>query len=344
MLLHSYPKISKTYMINEAEAVRKDYEIKIITNRRPSDDFCINAPPYERCGHNINRLGEMVEEFRPQVLHTHYLEKAGLLARLGRKYGVPFTIRTHSMDTLLYQKQKLPSFKRFKLLFRNRFRQIVRHANSEYCLGLLILPFARPLLENAGFRGDKLIDCYPAIDYQRFYDRSPNGDAILNQGACLPKKNMGDFIELGKHVDKSCNLYGVSYDIDKLKQRNREQGSPVNIYDAVQPEEMPAVYKRHGWLVYTGCFREKTVGWSMAVAEAQASGLGVCFPNLRPDVKEYLGGAGFLYDSIREVPKIISQPYPDEMREIGFEQAKKSDIENHKHLLTDLWDRAAGKI
>lgn len=45
----------------------------------------------------------------------------------------------------------------------------------------------------------------------------------------------------------------------------------------------------------------------------------------------------------RLVPKIISQPYPDEMREIGFEQAKKSDIENHKHLLTDLWDRAAGK-
>ena len=70
--------------------------------------------------------------------------------------------------------------------------------------------------------------------------------------------------------------------------------------------------------------------------------LGVCFPNLRPDVKEYLGGSGFLYDSIREVPKIISQSYPDKMREIGFEQAKKSDIAIHKKLLVNLWDNAIG--
>ena len=36
----------------------------------------------------------------------------------------------------------------------------------------------------------------------------------------------------------------------------------------------------------------------MAIAEAQAAGVGVCMPNIRPDIKEYVGEAGFVYDSI----------------------------------------------
>lgn len=58
-------------------------------------------------------------------------------------------------------------------------------------------------------------------------------------------------------------------------------------------------------------------------------------PNIRPDIKEYVGPAGFLYSSIAEVRDILSRPYPAAMREAGFEHT-------HKHLLTRLWDRAAG--
>ena len=36
----------------------------------------------------------------------------------------------------------------------------------------------------------------------------------------------------------------------------------------------------------------------MAIAEAQADGVGVCIPNIRPDIKEYVGEAGLIYDSI----------------------------------------------
>jgi hypothetical protein len=99
-------------------------------------------------------------------------------------------------------------------------------------------------------------------------------------------------------------------------------------------------YKQHQWLVYTAAFELATVGWPMAVAEAQAAGVGVCMPNIRPDLKEYIGNAGYLYDSISEVAEIIAKPVPDEIREAGFLQAKKSDIQEHKHLLTDLWHKA----
>ena len=81
----------------------------------------------------------------------------------------------------------------------------------------------------------------------------------------------------------------------------------------------------------------------MAVAKAQASGVGVCIANIRPDLRDYLGDAGYLFDSIDEVRKIVSQPVPDGIRERGFEQARKSDIRVHKKLLTDLWENAFRK-
>jgi hypothetical protein len=65
-------------------------------------------------------------------------------------------------------------------------------------------------------------------------------------------------------------------------------------------------------------------------------------PNLRPDLRDYVGPAGFLYDSIKDVARIISQPFPDEMRQMGFEHAKKSDVFRHKKVLIDLWQRAVG--
>jgi hypothetical protein len=79
------------------------------------------------------------------------------------------------------------------------------------------------------------------------------------------------------------------------------------------------------------------------IAEAQASGVGVLMKNLRPDLKDFVGPCGFLYNSVEEAAKILSQPFPEELRQMGFEHAKKNDIEQHKHVLTDLWDRAVAR-
>jgi hypothetical protein len=63
-------------------------------------------------------------------------------------------------------------------------------------------------------------------------------------------------------------------------------------------------------------------------------------PNIRPDLRDYVGKGGFLYNSIGEVADIISKPFPEEMRQIGFEDAKKSDVFRHKVILTNLWRKA----
>jgi glycosyltransferase involved in cell wall biosynthesis len=108
--------------------------------------------------------------------------------------------------------------------------------------------------------------------------------------------------------------------------------------DPVEPKDMPQQYKKHQWLVYTADFDLATVGWPMAVAEAQASGVGVCMPRIRPDLAQYVGQGGYLYDSIEEIVDLVRGPVPNEMREAGFAQAWLSDVQQQKHLLTGLWD------
>jgi hypothetical protein len=57
-------------------------------------------------------------------------------------------------------------------------------------------------------------------------------------------------------------------------------------------------------------------------------------------MREYVGDCGFLFDNIDDAAKIIAQPFPQELRERGFEQAKRSDVKGHIHLLRNLWNRA----
>lgn len=344
-VLKDYAQVSQTYIESEIRALAEDYDLRVVALHRP-DVATVDAFPHEHVGAERNgteRLDEIVREFRPHVLHAHYLSSCELLLALARRHDLPFTIRAHSFDVMIAP----PKPKNLRAEQR-RMRRNARLANDERCLGVLSFPFTRPLLEAAGLRGEKIVDCYPVIDFDRFYHRSaPESVDVMNVGAGSAKKRMEDFVDLGARMpDRRFDLYPVGYTSDVLHAYNERHGSPVHIHEVVQPADMPAVYRAHGWLVYTACPERKNVGWPLSVGEARAAGLGVCMHRIRPDLEEYLAGAGFLYDSIDELPRILSQPYPEEMRERGWEEARKSDIRRHLHLLTDRWQphlsRSAG--
>ena len=333
-ILNNYPQISQTYIQAEIEALEQDCDIRIIALRSPNVPAANSSPFQQR--DDPDEIMEAIEEFQPHILHGHWLLQTRILAYFagyfsgpsGRR-NIPFTLRAHSFDVLDYGGKYI--------------RESAPMINSGLCLGIISLPFTRPLLEAGGIRSEKIHDCFPAINYRRFYDTSPNGESIMNVGACLPKKKMSDFLELASDLPNlQFNLYPLGYETPEIKRVNAQMNNPVNIVPPVQPVEMLAEYKKHRWLVYTASRELNTNGWPMAVAEAQAAGVGVCFPNIRPDLKEYLGGAGFLYESVSDAARIISEPFPDEMRERGFVQARKSDVFEHKTILLDLWQEAMG--
>lgn len=333
-VLRQYPQISETYVQTEIDAVSSEYEVIVIAFQQSGKN---GTSTYKQ--HNpylvindVEQIDNAVRLFKPDILHTHWAISMPFLHKLARKFGIPFTVRAHSFDAMFGVDERLSEW-------RKAAKEVISNAVSdELCLGVVAFPFTRPFLETNGALPEKIIDCFPCVDFNRFYDRSPNGDKIMNVGACLPKKRMEDFLELGLRLpDKEFNLYPVSYDVANIAQKNQTMGSPVRIHSPIEPSSMPAEYKKHQWLVYTADRLINTVGWPMAAAEAQASGVGVLLPDLRPDMKDYIGDAGYIYQSLDEVVEIISEPVPEHIREAGFENARKSDIYDHKTLLTDLW-------
>lgn len=328
-VLRQYPQITETYMQSEIRTLCETgrYEIDIIALNVATDPTRACNPFRYIPQDDEATFVKAVREMAPDVVHGHELDNVRRLRLAATSAGVPFTVRSHSYDVL-----GLPD---------ERLRTIAEMTTDDRCLGILAFPFARGRLTPLGFPDHKLHDCWPVVDFDRFHDTSPNRNGIMNIGSCQPKKNMEDFLRLATLLpDRTFRLYAVGFEIQHIRELNKNLGDPVELMPQCVHHLMPAQYKQHEWLVYTASPRERTVGWPIAVAEAQAAGVGVCVQRVRPDLERYVGGAGFLFDRIEEAADVIAKPVPAGIRERGFEQARKSDIREHIRLLEDMW-RAA---
>lgn len=344
-ILSEYPQLSETYIQTEIEAVENDYELRVISCKTPNQPFRGALPSVTIPSSEPERMREIIEDFKPDVLHTHWMHTSPLLGKLSKQTGIPFTVRAHSFD-VLWKWKELSFFKKLqgKKGHPGYMSEAVGFLNSDLCLGLLSFSFGRPNLEKAGVSPAKIIEAPACVNYKRFYNTGPNEAGVMNGGAALPKKKMEDFIELAACVPNlPFDLYPIGYQVEELRQVNAQKGNPVTITPNIEPADMPPLYKQHSWLVYTASTEIPTTGWPMMISEAQSSGVGVLMKNLRPDLKDFVGPCGYVYDTIEEAAEILSKPFPEEKRQMGFEHAKQNDIERHKHLLTDLWDKAAGR-
>lgn len=324
-ILRQYPQVTETYIETELRILEeRGHTVDIIALNVASDPRRHTHSFRYIPEHDERAIARAVRESQPEIVHSHELDTARRAYEASRAADVPFTLRTHSYDVV-----GLP---------RERTRQLGQYLNDDRCAGALAFPFAVELLLHAGVREDRIRACYPVLDYRLFYDESDNGSAVMNVGACQRKKGMDQFVRLARDVQGTeFNLWAIGFDVEAIHHLNERLDHPVKVMPRTEHEAMPAHYKRHEWLVYTAA--EPTVGWPVAVAEAQASGVGVCMQRVRPDLGEYVGDAGYLFDSIDDVAEIISQPFPHDMRRRGFQQAAKSDARSHVSILEDLWKR-----
>lgn len=323
VVLERYPQLSETYISTELRALWPKHELSIIA-QRPADLPQTTYLPYELVGNDVAKLLNSARSFRPDVIHGHYLHQSALLNRLAANLGTPYTIRTHSYDVLGPSVEQLRRWSEF--------------INMPRCLGVLAFPFLTKKLTEAGIRRDKVHGCFPVVDFDRFHDPSPNLPGVMNVGAALPKKAMESYLTLATKITSlPVSLYPIGYETEKLKAINDALNRPVNIRGHVQHEDMPREYKRHTWLLYSASRSIATVGWPMAIAEAQAAGVGVCIEGIRPDLADYVGRGGYVLDRLSDALDIIAQPVPEPMRQAGFEQARLSDIRMHLGVLESLW-------
>lgn len=331
MIVQEYPQISETYIETERRVLAERYDVHIIALNPANRRFANPAHHQVIRPTDPPAIIAAASEIRPDVIHGHYFHVAPIVAGLGQRLDVPATLRCHSFDILDADPE--------------RAKSAVRAARMDSLVGMLTFPFTRPILEGMGVAPAKIVECWPVIDFDRFHDETPNGTAIMNVGAALPKKNMDAFIRLGTLMPGAeLNLYAMGYRVGDLQKVNEDAGAPITIVDLVEPPDMPEHYKHHRWLVYTASHEKKSVGWPLSVAEAQAAGLGVMVQRVRPDLADYVGEAGYLFDEVDELPALLARPFPEEKRRLGFAHARRSDVRGHIHLLEDLWRPHLGAL
>jgi glycosyltransferase involved in cell wall biosynthesis len=365
VLVREFPQLSQTYIQAEVEALAKYYDVLVVAKRKP-ETLREKSPPFRICPTDADVLAT-ARDFKPDVLHGHWLFMAPRLHKFSLELGIPFTLRAHSFDTLarenrgrirkLYRSFRNSSYEnrtrpwtryvtRKPWSFRTDFHvtEFVKASRDESCMGVLSMPFARKRLLLAGTPEDKLIDSPPVVDFARFHDEGPNGPDVIHVGAALTKKGMDDFMRLSKMVpNREFNVYPIGYSSQKIRELNDRMGRPVNFKPTVQLEEMPSIYKKHQPIAYTAK-KDSSVGWPVSLAEAQAAGLGAVINGIRPDLADYVGDGGLVYSSLEEASEFLKRPYTGESRRKGFEWARHSDIRAHVHLLSLIWQGKASQL
>ncbi len=349
----TYPEFSETYMHEEFVALGEDYEVLVLTLNKALYPRA-HALPYVRILYRdehlsygkfdrinlgftnpkqqkfLAKLDTVLDQFQPHILHAHYLYLAWLLNQISDRRGIPWTMRTHSFDMLGKD--------------RARLNAGIDALKSVHCKGVFVFPEFEQEVLSRGVPRELVHASWPVINIARFYNEAPRKPTrkVMCAGPCIAKKAHTAFIDLAKKMAGSgyeFYLYAKGYSAEKVANYNRSLGNPVSMRFA-EPETMAEVYREHDWLVYTSDQAMNRVGLPAAVVEAQASGIGVCLqelPGRRQAQLDFLGGGGFVFESIDEVPGIITQPYPEEMRRKGLEASKRCDVRQHKQTLDRVW-------
>jgi glycosyltransferase involved in cell wall biosynthesis len=335
LLYNGYPRLSQTYQIDEAKQLKENgHEIMIISWKWELYTIDNSFLPYIH--DNPMNLINKIKRFKPDIVHTHYLDNVEIAHHFAMLLNIKFSVRTHSFD-ILEQDCK-------KNLLNNL--KIINKINSFFCSSIIIFPEFVPKLKDKKIKEEKIISCFPSINIKKFQNvfSLPNGNDIMSGGAFLPKKNIKDFILLAKKIketypNKNVRYYSVKEEpsyYDEVINFNKKNGSPVE-FVTKQPEEMPLEYKKHQYLIYSACPLHKSVGLPLMVAEAQASGVGVIMYKLRDELKEYVTENGFLYETHEDVLDILEKPFDEVKKNEAFKISDRYDIERNIKNLEQKW-------
>jgi len=319
LLYKGYPRISQSYQIDESQELNKEHEIMIISFDWEVFESSFVSLPYLK-KNPLESFNE-INSFKPDFIHSHYLDSIEICDTISRKINKKYSIRTHSFD-ILTSDSKLISYKKY--------------VNSENCNGIIVFPEFKSRLISLGYNENKIIQSYPSIYIHRFLEINTNGEHIMSGGAMLPKKNIENFIQLASKIKNKYPLKQINYycmiesyyyynDITKI---NNKYGNPVN-FVTKQIIDMPSEYKKHQWLIYTACPKLRTVGLPIMVAEAQASGVGVILYKLRDTMIDYVTENGYLYEKHDDVLEIISKNFDETKKQNAKEISLRYDIRNN---------------
>ncbi|WPL14162.1 Putative teichuronic acid biosynthesis glycosyltransferase TuaC [Thiorhodovibrio litoralis] len=193
-ILHEYPVTSQTFVKDEIEAVR-NLGVEVIVLAVPS----VSKSAFSASGLRGKwvTLKECVEGFRPDIIHTHFVEPhcAAMVANICESLEIPFTVKPHAYDIFRQDYQRA-----------NRIKKIGR---SPYCLAVFALGYYHHcFLIRQGVPPESVHLVRNVTDWARYFnsDRkklAPRIKRIIAVGRYVEKKGFDLIIRAFRAVSDS---------------------------------------------------------------------------------------------------------------------------------------------
>ena len=232
-------------------------------------------------------LERAIEQFRPHLIHAHWLGHAHQFAPLATRHGLPLTVRGHGFECTPEAIRALQS--------EPSVRSIYLHPH-----------WPRLLNDQAKLRG-------VATGFApHLYHLSPKDRRLVfRTAAALPSKELKLFIDLAADCPEFEFVLAVAPALRReeylgeLVEYNRSRKQPVRLLIGLAHEEVARWMRTAGIYLHT-IAPDSNIGGPVSIAEAMATGCYVLARRLDPLV-EYIGPAGGFYDSHAEAAERLRE-------------------------------------
>jgi len=341
----AFPHVAHGYINNDIEYLTQQADVLVLSPNQPM------APWYSpvRCNYfrNKDQLLAQARQFKPDFIISWLLPNHHWARDVADALKIPFILKLHTPDYYRLYPGNRSIKKRIKEMlascilsdrklsdgYRISKRSLRRTISSKYFKGAFCIPAFKTSFSKY-IPANKLFDLTPRIFFDRFHDEHDNGRMILVLGSLIKRREGVSFIDDAlKEISEPIDWYTIPTPgliLDDI------QGVPENFSAKkyVPNKDMATLYKQYKALIVIADKTQFSRGLPLSVLEAQASGVCVIAPSLRPDFDEFvINGGGYLYNDASEIQAILNLLPNDERRNMGFKHAKKFDI---KGLVEEL--------
>lgn len=228
------------------------------------------------------RAAEVIEERRPDLIHTHFVVPSGMVARkLARDFNLPYVLTAHGSDIPGYNPDR---FRFLHVLLQPMWRRIVRDATaisspSEFLARLLKKHLDRP------------VHIIPNGYSPHVHFGQPKRDLVLVVARLFPRKGVQHFIDAlhGHQTHWDIVVAGDGPQMPELKAQARELQVPIRFLGFVGKDALRQLYEQARVLVFPS-IREN---FPMVLLEAMDAGCAVITTDAE-GCAEVIGQAGIV--------------------------------------------------
>jgi glycosyltransferase involved in cell wall biosynthesis len=281
-VLWHYPQLSETYVEGEIRCLRRmGAEVAVWHEIHAVSPYVPQVPMHS------GDLAALVREYRPDVVHVHWLGYALGQGPQLAALGVPVTVRMHGFDVRA-----------------EPFRQLLA---APWLHRVYAFPRQLALLDAPNPRVRAVPAAFDTSYFGPVAQKDPR--LVVRAGACLPSKDIPLFFELARRLPSHRFVFaGVTVNEfedfpAELRRIAKEMDSPVELRFDLPREEVAALIGSAGIYLHTirppGAEHGAPIGMPISIAEAMATGAWTLVRD-EPELAAYVGDAGATYRDIDE--------------------------------------------